>query len=177
MQSQAVGDFSSSFSALYLCLRFFSMTFIGTAFGHPADGWFLDFEFSPGPSAITVGSQKEFFQGLSIYWVIFFSRKGFSDRSSTPAFFPTIPRWILLVNTTAKLSMSTRKTKSFGFALGVLRLSVLCLFSSAPHNFCLGKSQVLASPGGRQGFGSGLILWDFSHEHRGAPARGRKDRH
>lgn len=111
------------------------MTFLSTAFGHPADGCFLDFEFSPGPSVITVGSQRDLFPGLSIYWVIFCSRKGFSDRSSTPAFFPTIPRWILLVKTTIKLSMSKRKTKSFGFALGVLRLSVLCLFSSAPHNF------------------------------------------
>lgn len=111
------------------------MPFLNTAFAHPADGCFLDFEFSPGPSVITVGSQRDLFQGLSIHWVIFCSRKGFSDRSSTPAFFPTTPRWILLVKTTVKLSMGKRISKSFGFALDVLRWSVLCLSSSAPHNF------------------------------------------
>lgn len=125
------GRFFSSFRALELCRRLFSLTFLSTAFGHPADGCSLDFEFSPGPSVITVGSQRDLFQGLSIHWVIFCSRKSFSDRSSTPAFLPTIARWILPVKAIVKLSMSKRRTKYFAFALGVLRLSVLCLFSSA----------------------------------------------
>lgn len=98
---------------------------------------------------ITVGSQRDFFQGLSIYWVIFCSRKGFSDRSSTPALFPTVPRWILLVKTTVKLSMSTRKTKSFGFAEVVS--AVPLLFSTTqPHSPVQAKVRSLpAQEGGR----------------------------
>lgn len=105
---------------------------------------------------ITVGSQRDLFQGLSIHWVIFCSRKSFSDRSSTPAFPPTIARWILPVKAVVKLSMSKRKTIYFGFALGVLRLSVLCLFSSARlHSSVWAEVRSVLA---QEGFGTGLAL-------------------
>lgn len=130
-QSRGCGRFLSSFRAFYLCLRFFffPMTFLSTAFGHPADGCFLDLGVFSTSQCDHSWFTEGFISRIINFLDYLLQQEGFFLIEVQPLPpFPPLQGGFLLVKTTLKLSMSKRTTKSFGFALGVLRLAVLCLF-------------------------------------------------